>query len=360
MVALDTVLRVAGGFLLLLGNGYFVTIEFAMTRVRQFTEGEFQGSLGLERAWEMTDRLEIFLSGCQLGITICSVGLGVVAEPALATLLAPVVALTGVSSHAASAIVALAIINLLHVIVGEQAPTYLGIERTRFVAKYGSTPLYYWTKIFSPVIILSDKAAKWLLSLFGVEITRSWTEAEEGETTEVSSRGDVRREIGNLLSQTDLEEEREEEVLAAFAIDDILTRDVMVDRESVVSLSVDDDADTVIQTIEKHPYARFPLVDGELEEFVGVIYAPVLVGHIDRLRSGETTLSEIATDPMTVPADEAVSEVIDQFQEQHHELALVETEGEVVGLVTATDAFEAVMGDLEDPFDDEEKTEAAS
>src|SRR6056297_3783335 len=153
MVALDTVLRVAGGGLLLLGNGYFVTIEFAMTRVRQFTEEEFRGTTGLEHAWEMTDRLEIFLSGCQLGITICSVGLGVVAEPALATLLSPALALTGVESHAAAALVSLAIINLLHVVVGEQAPTYLGIERTKFVAKYGSTPLYYWTKLFSPVIV---------------------------------------------------------------------------------------------------------------------------------------------------------------------------------------------------------------
>ncbi|WP_276301129.1 CNNM domain-containing protein [Halorussus lipolyticus] len=360
MVALDTVLRVAGGGLLLLGNGYFVTIEFAMTRVRQFTEGEFQGSMGLERAWEMTDKLEIFLSGCQLGITICSVGLGVVAEPALATLLTPVIALTGISSHAASAIAALTIINLLHVIVGEQAPTYLGIERTRFVAKYGSAPLYYWTKIFSPVIILSDKAAKWLLSLFGVEITRSWTEAEEGEDTQISTRGDVRREIGDLLSRTDLEDEREEEVLAAFAIDDILASDIMVDREDVVSLSVDDDPDAVVRTVEEHPFSRFPLVDGELAEFVGVIHAPVLVTNLDGLRAGETTLAEIAIDPMTVPADQAVSEVIDQFQAQHHELALVESEGEVVGLVTATDAFEAVMGDLEDPFDEEERPEATS
>lgn len=360
MVALGTVLRVVGGVVLLLGNGYFVTIEFAMTRVRQFTEGEFEGSLGLERAWEMTDRLEIFLSGCQLGITICSVGLGVVAEPALATLLTPVVSVAGVSSHAATAILALAIINLLHVVIGEQAPTYLGIERTKVIAKYGSTPLYYWTKLFSPVIIFSDKAAKWLLSLFGVVITRSWTEAEEGEVTEVSSRGDVRREIGDLLSQADLEEEREEEVLAAFAIDDILAGDIMVDREDVVSLSLADDIETTLDTIEEYPYVRFPLVDGDIDEFVGVIYTPTVVGHIDELRSGETTLEEIATEPMTVPADKAVSEVVDQFQAEHHELALVESDGEVVGLVTSTDAFEAVMGDLEDPFDTEERTEAST
>jgi CBS domain containing-hemolysin-like protein len=79
MVDLATVGRLLGGVVLLLGNGYFVGIEFAMTRVRQFPESEFVGAgRGLERAWEMTEKLEIYLSGCQVGITVCSVGLGVV------------------------------------------------------------------------------------------------------------------------------------------------------------------------------------------------------------------------------------------------------------------------------------------
>jgi CBS domain containing-hemolysin-like protein len=83
-VSLATWFRLFGGVGLLLGNGFFVTTEFAMTRVRQFQEGEFlDHGRGLERAWNMTERLEIFLSGCQVGITICSVGLGVVAEPAV-------------------------------------------------------------------------------------------------------------------------------------------------------------------------------------------------------------------------------------------------------------------------------------
>lgn len=362
MVAFDTLLRVVGGVILLLGNGYFVTIEFAMTRVRQFTEGEFEGSLGLERAWEMTDRLEIFLSGCQLGITICSVGLGVVAEPALATLLSPALALTGIESHAASALVALGIINLLHVVVGEQAPTYLGIERTKLVAGYGSTPLYYWTKLFSPVIVLADKTAKALLSAFGVEITRSWAEAEteEGEAHEVSSRGDLRREMGDILSQASLEEEREEEVLAALDIGSIMVRDIMVDREDVVPLSTSNDAEENIHIIEERPYARFPLIGESLDDFIGVIYTPTVVGRVDELQSGELTWEEVATETMTVSADAAVSEVVDQFQEANQELALVEDDDRIVGLVTATDAFEAVLGDMEDPFDEGERVETST
>lgn len=354
MVALATLARVGGGLVLLFGNAYFVTIEFAMTRVRQFTEGEFQGTGGLERAWEMTDRLEIFLSGCQLGITICSVGLGVVAEPALASLLTPVVELTGVGSHALAAIVALAIINLLHVVVGEQAPTYLGIERTRAVAGYGSAPLYYWTKLMSPVIVLADRAAKWLLSLFGVEITRSWTEAEtDEEGREVSSRGDARREMGDILSQAGLDEEREEEVIAALDIDTIPVRDIMVPREEIVALSTADDLEENLRRVRNEPHTRFPLVGETLSEFVGIVYAPPLLGRERELRDGSLTWEEVATEPLTVDAELAVSDLVDRFQERQHELALVTEGGEVVGMVTATDAFEAMMGELEDPYDEQ-------
>ncbi|MFC7080559.1 CNNM domain-containing protein [Halorussus caseinilyticus] len=362
MVELTTLARVVGGLGLLFGNAYFVTIEFAMTRVRQFTEGEFEGSLGLERAWEMTDRLEIYLSGCQLGITICSVGLGVVAEPALARLLTPVVELTGVGSHALAAIVALAIINLLHVVVGEQAPTYLGIERTKFVAKYGSAPLYYWTKVMSPVIVLADKTAKWLLSLFGVEITRSWTEAEteEGGAREVSSRGDARREMGDILSRVGLEEEREEEVLAALDIGTIAVHDIMVPREEIVALSTEDDFEANLRKMQERPHVRFPLVGETLDDFLGIVYTPPLVGREDELADGSLTWEGVAADPVTVDADLPVSEAIDRFQAEGQELALVVRDGEVVGMVTSTDTFRAMMGELEDPFDRNEFPDARS
>lgn len=177
-ISLATWLRLFGGVALLLGNSFFVTTEFAMTRVRQFEAEAFLGDgRGLERAWNMTKRLEIFLTGCQVGITICSVGLGVVAEPAVTAVLDPLLGAVGVTDggHTAlSVLLALAVVNLMHVIVGEQAPTYLGIERAKFVAGYGSGPLYVWTKLMYPVIIAADWVAKALLGLFGVEISRSW------------------------------------------------------------------------------------------------------------------------------------------------------------------------------------------
>jgi CBS domain containing-hemolysin-like protein len=367
MASLDiaTIGRLVAGFVLLLSNGFFVTTEFALTRVRQFSEEEFQGP-GLSRAWEMTERLEIFLSGCQVGITVSSVGLGVVAEPALATVMDPilgslgVVETSGAGHTAAAVIVSFAIINLMHVIIGEQAPTYLGIERTKFVAKYGAPLLYWWTKLMSPVIILSDRVAKALLGLFGVDISRSWTEEElEGEG-QPSTRGEVRRQMGDALANVDVTEERREEVINALDIGMIEVSDVMVDREDIVAVSTADDQETNVRRMAGSPHVRFPVIGDSLDDFYGTVYTPDV---LDRVRvDGDDPIDfvEMATPPMTVSADMVVSELIDQFQAENQELALVVEDGEadgadgggrVVGLVTATDAFEQITGDIEDPLD---------
>ena len=354
MVATETALRLVGGVVLLLANGFFVTTEFALTRVRQFPREAFRGP-GLDRAWAMTERLEIYLSGCQLGITVSSVGLGVVAEPALAAVLDPGLVALGLVSpgpggHTALAVVvALAVINLLHVVVGEQAPTYLGIERTRLVARYGAPPLYAWTTLMSPVIRVADWVAKRLLGLFGVEISRSWTEAE-GEAPP-ATRADVMRQMADSLARVGLDDERRTEVLNALAIGEIPVRDIMRPREAIVAVSTADDLESNLDRMAASPHVRFPLVGDDLEAFEGIVYTPAVLRHREALADGTLDLADVAVPPLTVAPDAAVSEVIDRFQAAGQELALVVDDGSVVGLVTATDAFEEIAGELEDPLD---------
>lgn len=210
-------MRPVGGVLLLLGNGVFVTTEFAMTRVRQFPREEFTGHPGPERAWEMAERLETSLSGCRVGITVSSVGLGVVAEPAVTAVLDPPFRGLGFSASAeghtaVSVIVAFALVDLRHV-VGEQAPTYLGVERSKLVAKYGSRPLYLWPRLFYPVVAVADRIAKWPLAPFGVTIPRAWAEEEMGAEAETGgeaaeTRGAVRARMGERLSRMGLSADR--------------------------------------------------------------------------------------------------------------------------------------------------------
>ncbi|WP_273836536.1 hemolysin family protein [Halococcus sp. PRR34] len=367
MVESTTLLQLFAGLTLLFSNGFFVTTEFAMTRVRQFDEAEFQEHRGLRRAWEMTEQLEIYLSGCQIGITISSVGLGFVAEPALAAVLDPAVRAAGLGSllggggeagHTAlSVALALLVINLLHVIVGEQAPTYLGIERTKTVARYGAPLLYWWTRALGPIIRLADWVAKAILGVFGVEISRSWAEEEieEGEdgAERPASRGELRSRMGTLLSRGELSDEREQEVINALEIGDVSVAEVMVEREGIVALSTEESIEANLELMTKRQHTRFPLVGESLEEFVGVVYTPEVLTNVDALRDGEVDIASVATPSVTVPADLPVSDLIDRFQAEHQEVAMVvdPDDESVVGLVTATDAFEAITGDLEDPLD---------
>ena len=348
--------RLVAGLLLILANGFFVAIEFALTRARQFTEDEFvDGDARLERAWEMTQELELYLTTCQVGITASSIAVGIVAEPALAALFEPLFAGTTLATIGAGAFIAYLIINLVHLTHGEQTPTYLGVERSRFVCRYGATPLHWFYVLISPIIKLGDYVAKYTLKLFGVEMTGAWLETEEDV---IESRAQLRNRMDSLLQEGEVSEERRDEVMNALEVGEVPVSDIMVDSENIVSLSTDVDFATNLERMEGTPHVRFPLVEGELSEFVGIVYAPTVLHTLGDLESGETTLEDRATPPLTVAADTSVSDFIDQCQAENQELGLVLEDGNVVGLVTATDAFEEVLGELEDPMDRETGTES--
>ena len=350
MTPLEITVRLVAGVLLILANGFFVAIEFALTRARQFTEGEFvDGDARLERAWEMTQELELYLTTCQVGITASSIAVGIVAEPALAALFEPLFAGSLFASVGAGALIAYLIINLVHLTHGEQTPTYLGVERSRTVCRYGAAPLHWFYVTISPVIRLGDGVAKWTLRLFGVEMTGAWLETEEDV---IESRADLRNRLGEVLTEGDLPEDRREEVMNALNIGDRTVADIMVAREEIVALSTAEDWETNAARIRASPHARFPLVGKDLDDIRGVIYTPALFRDLEADGSG-ADLKTVAIPPMTVAPNTAVSDLIDLFQAERQELAVVRRGDRVVGLVTATDALEEITGELSDPLDDQ-------
>ncbi|NIP79473.1 MAG: DUF21 domain-containing protein [Gemmatimonadetes bacterium] len=369
----ELLIRLAAGVLLTAANAFFVVTEFALTRLRQLPEERFQGDRRLELAWRMTERLEIYLTGCQLGITSSSILLGVVAEPAVTSLLRPAwsaVGLTGGSAVTASVILAVVLINLVHKIWGEQAPTYLGVERPLEVARWTAPVHYWWTRIMYPVIKLGDGAAKLTLRAIGVEMERSWTEAvdETGGTADTgdrsggagtgpgpedggASRGELKRRMGDILVRGGVRPDRRREVLRALEIQRVPVREIMVPAEDVVALEVGAQLEATLERVRTALHSRFPLVDGGLEEYRGTVYVPSILGALDALRSGQARLADLAAPPLEVEAALPVSELIDFLQAEEQELALVREGERVVGLVTVTDAVEAIIGDLRDPLD---------
>ena len=348
MNAAEIGLRLVAGGLLILTNGFFVAIEFALTRARQFTEREFvDGDARLERAWEMTHDLELYLTTCQVGITASSIAVGIVAEPALAALFEPLFANSVLATVGAGALVAYFLINLVHLTHGEQAPTYLGVERSRTVCRYGAAPLHWFYRLISPLISLGDWIAKWTLRVFGVEMTGAWLEAEEEA---IESRAQLRHRLSSLLEEGEISDERHDEVLNALEAGTIEVRTVMVDDDAIVSLSTGAPVEENLRRVAETPHTRYPLV-GDDGAFEGIVYVPSVVDWMEELRAGEATFADIAAPPMSVTSTTTVSDAIDRFQDEGQELALVFADGERVGLLTATDALEAVMGQLEDPLD---------
>ncbi len=344
---IELVGRLVAGLLLILANGFFVAIEFALTRVRQYPESAFDEP-GLRRAWEMTTDLEIYLTSCQVGISATSIAVGIVAEPALAAIFDPFFENTLLAAIGAGGILGFVIINLLHLTHGEQTPTYLGVERTRFVARYGATPLYWFAKLIYPAIWVGDHVAKWTLALFGVEMTGAWLEAEADR---VESRADLRNRLGSLLDRGGIAEERKAEIINALTVGERPVEEVMTTKEDIVFLSTAVSPSENLERIASTPHTRYPLIGDDPADYRGIVYVPAVVDHVDTINTGETTLEELAAAPFSLESETLISDAVDRFQEAQQELALVLDGDEVVGLVTATDAFEAIVGQLEDPLD---------
>jgi Hemolysins and related proteins containing CBS domains len=347
MDPLEIGLRVLGGIVLIGVNAYFVAVEFALTRVRQYPESEFD-TPGLELAWEMTDDLEFYLTTCQVWISATSIALGIVAEPGLAALIEPVFENTTLASVGAGSLLGFLVINLVHLTHGEQTPTYLGVERSKQVARYGARPLYWFAKVLAPAIWVGDSVAKGTLGLFGVEMTQAWTDSEREV---IETRAELRTRLGSVLEDGDLSAERREEIMNALTIGEQPVGEVMIPAEDIVSLSTEDEPESNFETLEQHPHTRYPLVGDSLTEFRGIVYSPALFAHREELSSDGATFAELAAPTMTLSPDADVSDAIDQFQTERQEMALVVEDGEVVGLVTVTDLLETIIGDIEDPLD---------
>lgn len=350
MPPIELTLRLVAGILLILVNAFLVAVEFGLTRARQYPKEEFvdSSSRGLKKAWEMTEELEIYLTSCQVGISATSIALGVVAEPALASIFSPIFEGTVFASASAGVILAFLIINVVHLTHGEQTPTYLGVEKSKLVCKYGAMPLYWYTWIIRPIISVGDTVAKVTLGIFNIEMTSSWVETGEDR---IKSRSQLRNRMKSMLDQQELTEERVDEVISAFDADKIQVKDAMVPREEIHSLSTESSIEENRQVVENFPQSRYPLVGDSLDEFKGIVYMTALAREIYG-KDRDASLEDIAAPVMTLDSDTSVSTAIDQFQVEEQEMSLVvDNSGDIIGLITVTDLLEELVGEIEDPMD---------
>ena len=334
---------------LVLANGFFVAAEFALVKVRlsQIEQLARQGSFPARVAKNVLNHLDAYLSACQLGITLASLGLGWVGEDVGKKLLKPGLTALGFPEAAEylSLPLAFVLITFLHISLGEQAPKIMAIRAAQPTALVVSLPLALFYKLLWPFIWVLHSASNLLLRLVGVRSVRANEQMPTEEElrlilAESAAGGELsRRERLMMENVLDLEEK--------------VTRQVMVPRRDVVFLSVRRSAQENLSVIADSQYTRFPLCDGDLDRVIGMVHTKDVLGTI---ASGQSLppLTKLSRKIPFLPETMRLDVLLREFQRNRTHVAMVVDEyGTVSGMVTFEDVLEELVGPIQDEFDRE-------
>src|SRR5215208_1442001 len=336
-------------FVLVAANGFFVATEFSIARLRpgQVTKWVSDGRPGAKSVQHAIEHIDAYLAACQLGITISSLGLGALGEPAFHHLLEPVfgdaASIAGVGIASA---ISFSIITLLHVVVGELAPKSLAISRTQPIALFVAPVMRVFYAVTKPLVDLFNGLGNLLLKPFGVPPAR---EAGHAPVSEDELRTLVRESAAG--GEIEEEEQRFTENVLTFG--DRRVREVMQPRGRVVFVGADAAMDDVIGVIRESGLTRLPLVkpDGGLDAPLGLLHVKDLL-----VRENGTSLEDLARPLERVPESMLIDELLERLRKLREHFALVVDEhGTVVGLITLEDILEEIVGEIEDEFDPEER-----
>ncbi|MCA9049444.1 MAG: HlyC/CorC family transporter [Planctomycetaceae bacterium] len=345
---LADLIEILTALLLVVINGFFVAAEFALVKVRpgQVDQLVSQGRPFSRSAAWLVARLEPSLSACQLGITMASLALGWVGEPAFAHLMQPVLQSLGIQSeavlHTLAFIIAFTTITALHLVVGEQAPKIFAIRRPEVMLLWCAAPMRLFYVFSYPLLALLNRTTSVLLAQFGLEST--------GEHGEPVSEAELRLMIRESHRHGHITRAEHSLINAVFEFDDIVCRRIMVPRNDVEYFDLNDSLADFIELARRTRHTRFPVCDGSLDDVRGIIHVKDLVGIAPDSR---ISLSALIRPPKKVPENMPVSKLLRHFQATHQLMAFVIDEyGMVIGIVTLENVLEEIIGDVDDEFDE--------
>ncbi len=357
---------------LVLANGFFVATEFALvsvrrTRIQQLAaEGNRRASVVMERI----DHLDTYIAATQLGITMASLALGWIGEPALEVVLTPVIEAFGFTAgstvtHTISFIIAFAIVTTLHIVFGELAPKSMALQRPEEMSLLVSAPIHVFLMIFRPIINSLNWVGNQVVKMIGFEPASGHALLQSSEELLIALGAS--REAG-LVDQS-----AHDLVSRAFSFTDLQARHVMVPRTELTAIDVDTSLDDVIKTASDTPFTRLPVYEQDNDHIIGIIkikrMLPVFLQRIEARSGGEIRtntsngsrervqtltaagqadafrLSDYMMEPTLVPETLAVSEVLTHMQENHVQMAVVIDEyGGTAGIVTLQDIVNRLIG----------------
>ncbi len=334
--------------ILVLANGFFVAAEFAFVAVRKSRIETLaaEGSKSAARLLDILNNLNAYLSASQLGITLASLALGRVGEPAIAALLDTALggSIPAASLHVVSFIIAFSIITSLHIVIGEQAPKLVGLQLAEKVALGTALPMTIFYRVFKPFIHALDWASAKTVNLFGIAATSEhasiYTEDEIRQLIRISeASGHVNMEERRLINKV-------------FDFSETTVKEAMIPRTEIVAVPEQSTLEEVVAIAQRHGRSRLPVYRGSLDEIIGVIYAKDVLNSI--LKPKNFSLEKIMHKPKYVVDTARLDDVLRQMQrEKFHFGFVVDEHGGVEGIITLEDLLEEIVGDISDEHDEE-------
>lgn len=346
MEVLSGLFNIALVLVLVFLNGFFVAAEFAMVKVRA-TQIEPLARSGLRRAriaQRVINNLDTYLSACQLGITMTSLALGWIGEPFVARLLEPVFMAVGITGgavlHAVSFGLGFAIITYIHIVLGEQAPKWLAIQRAQKLTLAIATPLHVFYLVFRPFIRVLNKSANSFLRLIGIHTDKEVELSHSQEELRlILSKGKTFSSMGKRI------------LLNAMELQNRSVREVMVPRTSVVFLSTEKTLEENMTIVVDSQFTRYPLCEKNLDNILGMIHLKDLI-KLKGERGSGTKLVDIKREMIFVPETMPLERILNTFLTKRVLMAIaVDEYGGTAGLVTLENVLEELVGDIRDEFD---------
>ena len=330
-------------------NAFFVVSEFAIVKIRRtrLEELAHTGSKRAKIALKISEHLNTYLSATQLGITLASLGLGWLGEPAVSRLLenafANFFADNPVLLHSLSFGVAFTFITLLHVVLGELVPKSMAIQDTERYTLLIAVPLYTFNKICTPIIWCFDHVSLWILKMMGVQAADESDEAHSEE--EIKLIIDASQK-GGVIDDTE-----SEIIQNAISFSEIFAHEIMIPRQEMKCIYQNSSFNEIMEFVKQNKHTRFPLCAGDKDQILGMI-------HIRDLLECKNTqhkdiLSKIVRKILFVPENKSISEILHEMMKKRIHLAIVVDEyGGTAGLLSMEDILEELVGEIRDEHDE--------
>ena len=335
--------------LLVFMNAFFVATEFAMVKVRKSRIETLvhEGSQNVKYTLKVVKNLNSYLSACQLGITLASLGLGWVGEPAVADMLAPLFRLFNLQEgaiHSISFIVGFSIITGFHIVFGELVPKSLAIISTEKIAMYTALPLIMFYNITYPIMWAFNHSTSLILKILGVSLIEDHEIAHTDEEIKILVEESYNH---GLIDKTELTF-----IDNIFDFSEKTVKEIMVPRTDMDCIYVEDSFEDVITFTIDQQHTRYPVCKDNKDNVIGFIHIKDL--YKQKVQGNSQSIKDIFREIKFVPESLSISELLKVFKVEKMQMAIIIDEyGGTFGLVTVQDILEEIVGEIQDEFDEE-------